>query len=82
MVFPIDWKDVKEMSIDELIKERKSLCKWMAETEHRLFGPKDHGIFWVQMEDDDILYSWWVERIEEILQEIKRRMSDHKWIFY
>ena len=78
IIRPPVYKNVEIMSNEELIKERKLLCREIASTEKSKMST---GNFVLWIEDESIIYAWQIERLEAILCEIKRRMENAEWIF-
>lgn len=80
MIIKIIKQDVKTMSNAELIKERKQLCRAISSVEKEQIVMENSCVpIWI--EDQSIKYAWDIERLEEILLEIKRRMTTADWIF-
>lgn len=67
---------IKQMTNDDLIKEKQTLVKWLYSCEKRLSGKKA-----MLCEDDKALYTIYIDRLYEIIGEIADRIENDKWIF-
>ena len=78
MIIPIIKPPVNLLTNEDLIKERKVLQKDIAHVEKRHLSS---FIVQIWIEDEEIQYQWNIERLEEIIKEIEKRIEDNKWIF-